>query len=310
MVEVTLSKVTPDTLVVDQDSVQMLTRIIYRSGQTVGYERIATIPFLHGLKHGISLGPGSQNMAESFDKDNIPKVIQRIEDFLHTVEMAPLSEAFLLLPSRPGEPELVDITQKDVENAKKRPVVRNDIETGVHASAIFTDTEGTPLLCKPADCPVVILVGVGANGQSVLGLIHSGRAETNALIPLQSVEHMRNFYGCKPEDVAVGIAPSIGKNHYFIKQKDATIINRAVWENFTVRRFISGEERLYLDILGNIILQLKACGVDASQIQAYGNEVDTFELAGKNPPEAYSQRYSNATGDASKSGRILVAAQL
>ncbi len=310
MTEVAGGKIVHDTLGREEDSMQVLSAIEYRAGQTQGKESIAIIPLLIGLKHGISLGPNSRNMAESFEEENRSGVIGRIEDFLSTIEMSPLSESFLILPPREGEPQLRNVTQQDVDGAKKRPMDREDIETDIRASAIFTDIEGVPLLCKPADCPVVILIGKGVNGKSVLGLVHAGRAETNLQIPKFSVEHMRDRYGCAPSGIRVGIGPSISKNNYFIKEADARIIDGHSWQDFSKKRFVAGENRLYLDILGNITNQLIYSGLIPSNIQAYGSGVDTFELAGKNPPEAFSQRYSNATDNTSKNGRILVAAQL
>jgi copper oxidase (laccase) domain-containing protein len=114
---------------------------------------------------------------------------------------------------------------------------------------------------------------------------------------------MKHVYGCKPEELIIGIAPSISMDDYYIREEDQSLINPDAWKGNIERRIADGKSHLHLNLLGNVITQLTSVGVNPVHIQAYGEKVNTFKLAGENPPAAFSHRNGNK-------GRFLVAAQL
>jgi copper oxidase (laccase) domain-containing protein len=284
--------------------VQVLDEIIYKPGQVYGNEDIAILPSLK-IRHGISIGPGSENMLEG---SNPTRAINLIESFLQRLKMPPLQTAFLMLPPNPGEPDIVDITEQMVAEAKLESANRTGRATDLRAGAVFTTCPNTPELIKPADCPTPIIYGGREGLPPVLGLYHASRVDLDNRLPERATKYMFDHYGCKPDDVIVGIPPGISPRHYFVRPHDR--LNRENWRDHLEDKVVKGEERIYLDLLGNLIDQLVSSGILPKNIQAYGHEVCTYELAATEPPLARSQRFSTATAQPDKNGRCLVAASL
>lgn len=290
-----------------ETGISVLDRIIYLPGQTPGSEDAAILPVLAGkVRHGISIGPGSANMAEFFDKDNIAGVIARQERFLKQLNVPSLKKAFLMLPPRPGEPQIIEITPEMV--IKSDTEQREDPEACVRASAFFTSVPERPLLVKPADCPSPIVYARNSDGIPILGVWHGGRVEIDNKLPERAAGHLLNSLRCDPKDVLVGIPPGISQRNYFVRPKDQ--LNKEVWKGFSKEQGEGEETRIYLDLLGNLVDQLIRAGILSKNIQAYGPDICTYELAAMDPPLARSQRYSTATNQRQKNGRFLVAACL
>lgn len=87
------------------------------------------------------------------------------------------------------------------------------------ADAIFTDRPGITLFMRFADCVPLFFYDPVKN---VIGIAHAGRIGTLNRIAADCVETMANVYGSKPETILAGIGPSIGPDHYEVKDDVAS----------------------------------------------------------------------------------------
>lgn len=80
--------------------------------------------------------------------------------------------------------------------------------------AIVADQEGIYLLMRFADCvPILFLDPVN----DAIGIAHAGWKGTVREVSIEVVRTMETQYHSKPENLIVGIGPSIGPDHYLIK---------------------------------------------------------------------------------------------
>jgi copper oxidase (laccase) domain-containing protein len=285
--------------------VRILSQLFFQSGQASGQEDSIILPLLTKLNitHAISIGPQSTNMAESFNHshDDLEK---RQDKFLSKNKLEPLNKAyFSIVPSRE------DMTIGDITTP-------NNTSQGIAfpADAVFTQLLSTPLIHKPADCPTAIIFAK-KDALSILGLAHLGRPQVNKRVTEQTVDHLTDFYHVNPKDIFVGISPSIGPKHYFIKKKDQEVhhfIDLDYWGESAWNDSYNDEAIIRIDVLKKILSVLKQKGIPDENIEAYGHNdvVDTYHLASLTPPLALSHRFATETHQPGRNGRIMVAAQL
>lgn len=284
----------------------LLDELVFSPNQTPGQENTAIIPLLKiaGINHAIAIGPGSENMAESFNFDS-SDLVKKQTDFLSQNGFAPFTTSYISSVPRPGEALVTDIEKRN--------------ETGhalqIPAEGMFTKISNVPLIHKPADCPTAILSARDATNQPILGLIHLGRPQVNKRVTEQALEHLENKYGVDLTTLTIGITPSIGPKHYVIKQADQDtkhLIDETYWGMYAQKDSLEGVPLIRVDVLGKILSILTTYGVPNHQIQAYGHNdsVDTYFLASQQPRAAFSHRFATATGQPEKNGRIMVACQV
>lgn len=95
------------------------------------------------------------------------------------------------------------------------------------ADAIFTNKPGISLFMRFADCVPLFFYDPL---KVVIGIAHAGRIGTLNRIAADCINAMRETYGSKPEDVLAGIGPSIGPDHYEVKE-DAASDAEACFQN-------------------------------------------------------------------------------
>ena len=84
--------------------------------------------------------------------------------------------------------------------------------------ALITDLKGVVLNVLTADCVPVLLYD---RQKEVIAAIHAGWKGTKAHIVSKTVQKMQEEYGCDPQDIIAGIAPSIGRCCYEVGQEVA-----------------------------------------------------------------------------------------
>jgi hypothetical protein len=83
------------------------------------------------------------------------------------------------------------------------------------ADAIFTRNPDVTLMMRFADCvPILIYDPV----ESVVGIIHAGWQGTVNEIAAKSIRMIVSNYGCKAENIHAVIGPSIGPDHYEVRE--------------------------------------------------------------------------------------------
>ena len=90
---------------------------------------------------------------------------------------------------------------------------RPDSESVQQADIILTDKPNVTLYMRFADC-VPIMVQDSRRG--VIGVAHAGWKGTVHDVATSLVTAMKKNYGSNPSDIAAGIGPSIGPDHYEI----------------------------------------------------------------------------------------------
>lgn len=112
------------------------------------------------------------------------------------------------------------------------------------ADAIFTDKAGITLFMRFADCVPLFFCDPTRN---VIGIAHAGRVGTLNRIAADCVRAMCDNYGSNPDDILAGIGPSIGSDHYEIKE-DAASDAEACFENLDGILHETPEGKLYLNL--------------------------------------------------------------
>jgi len=103
----------------------------------------------------------------------------------------------------------------DVWQVHSADVVQADAPRGeaapVRADAMISNTPGVTLFMRFADCVPVLLHDprLGA-----VGMVHAGWLGTVRKVVQATVRAMAHAFGSQPEDLAAGIGPSIGPDHY------------------------------------------------------------------------------------------------
>lgn len=94
--------------------------------------------------------------------------------------------------------------------------------------ALITNVPGVPLSSYYADCvPLFFLDPV----KKAVGLAHAGWKGTVQSVGAKTIQQMRANFGCYPEDILVGIGPSIGPCCYQVDRRviDQVAANFVFW---------------------------------------------------------------------------------
>lgn len=155
------------------------------------------------------------------------------------------------------------------------------------ADAIVTDRGEVTLLMLFADCVPIFLYDPI---KKVVGIAHAGWQGTVKKIGQEAVEVMCSQYGCNPADIHAGIGPSIGPDHYEIREDVASRVKTAFGadENCLLHR---ANGKLYFDLWAANSLVLQQAGVKHIQISNV--------CTACNIEDWYSHR-----GEAGKTGRF------
>ncbi|MEI8130831.1 MAG: peptidoglycan editing factor PgeF [Leptolinea sp.] len=125
------------------------------------------------------------------------------------------------------------------------------------ADAIFTNKIGITLFMRFADCvPLYFYDPV----MQVVGLAHAGRIGTINRIAADCVKTMQEEYGSRAEDLLAAIGPSIGPDHYEVRE-DAIHQLEASFEKSEEFIIRSENSRIFLDLWKINQQILSECGV-------------------------------------------------
>lgn len=135
------------------------------------------------------------------------------------------------------------------------------------ADAAITRLSGVPLTLTVADCVPVFFYDpqVGC-----IGLAHAGWRGTVAGIVAETIASMRRTFDSKPENIRVGIGPSIGPQAFEVGPEVADEFLRAFPRSLEVVSSIEGSHQALVDLWrANAVMALNA-GVPDSNIVVSG----------------------------------------
>lgn len=162
-----------------------------------------------------------------------------------------------------------------------------DPETGPKADAVVTDNPDVTLLMRFADCLPIFLYDPG---RKAVGLVHAGWLGTVRRAVQAGVRRLVESFGCRPDDILAGIGPSIGPDHYPVREDVIAQVRDA---------FGAESDRYLLTINGEVRLDLWKANSDL--LREAG--VRSVELSGIctacRPDQWYSHR-----GERGKTGRF------
>jgi YfiH family protein len=164
------------------------------------------------------------------------------------------------------------------------------------ADVLVTDRADVTLFLRFADCVPILLYDPR---RQVAGLVHAGWKGTLLKAPAKAVRAMVERFGCRPEDILVGIGPSIGPCHYEVGPEVAALTEQAFPGAADLLGVpepgLTGDPaesfRPHLDLWAANALALKEAGVTCIEIGRI--------CTACNRDEFYSHR-----GDGAKTGRF------
>lgn len=125
------------------------------------------------------------------------------------------------------------------------------------ADGIFTDRPEVTLLMRFADC-VPLLFHDPA--RQVVGIVHAGWQGTMLKIGAEAVKQIGERYGSKPEDLVVGVGPSICTHCYQVGEDVCRKFHR-LWGGEADAFILEKADGLYLDLWGANEFSLRQAGV-------------------------------------------------
>jgi YfiH family protein len=101
---------------------------------------------------------------------------------------------------------------------------RSADQAHLQADIILSDKQNVTLFMRFADCVPIILVDPILH---VIGMAHAGWIGTVNHVAAETVHAMHQHFGCLPENLQVGIGPSIGIDHYPIGEDVISKVKKA-----------------------------------------------------------------------------------
>jgi len=129
-----------------------------------------------------------------------------------------------------------------------------------HCDCIMTNVPGIALVTREADC-VPILIYDPVN--KAIANVHSGWRGTVKHIVVRAIEAMANEYGSRAEDLIVGLLPSIGFDHFKVRD-DVREPFLAEFDHVNLREL--GDGKYLLDVAGCVKEDLLKAGVKNENI--------------------------------------------
>lgn len=147
-----------------------------------------------------------------------------------------------------------DIIYADAPRSLDHPSQRADI--------ILTDNPEVSLFMRFADCVPLLFHDPK---KQVIGIAHAGWMGTLKGVAGTAIRGMQSRYGCKPENIVVGIGPSIGADHYEVRE-DVTLQFRGKYGKDAGRVIQTRDGKSYLDLWAANAIQLQNAGVEQIQV--------------------------------------------
>lgn len=101
---------------------------------------------------------------------------------------------------------------------------RSTGEEIIKADGMITDQPGIALIMRFADCVPLLYFDPR---RSAVGIAHAGWKGTVQKIAGEVVRSMAAVFGSRPQDIQVGIGPSIGPDHYQVGEDVITRVKKA-----------------------------------------------------------------------------------
>lgn len=270
--------------------IRVLSEIEYQRPNIAYFPQMQTFPLTAGFSWG-------NRTDMSFKQKDKTRALKNNEDFLSRLHVPSLASSIIIDPFIPTTQQTLEVT-KEMLNMDEPIIVGSNI--------LFTKDPKVTLAVHPGDCPCAVVYTKTRSGESLLGLIHLGRRQTDKQLAKEAITYLK-ILNINPETIFISISPGILQENYYIpeNQKDKQLPYADKWDRY-IRPGVKDSERvLFLDLHGYIIEQFVGSGIKPENIELY--DIDTFNAAKKR--ESFSHRYAVMTNQPND-GRFLLAASL
>lgn len=172
-----------------------------------------------------------------------------------------IEKNFEILCSGIGIDVKTAVLSNQVHEDKIVNVGKNDCGNGLFfenkfssADGLITDEPEVALITFYADCVPLFFLD---KEKKVIALVHSGWRGTVARIAEKAVDKFRADYHSRPEDILVGIGPSIRKCHFEVGDDVAEIFRREFGDDIV----ISEDGKPHVDMQGAVTKTLLESGI-------------------------------------------------
>ncbi len=140
-----------------------------------------------------------------------------------------------------------------------------DLDTAVEETdAMVTDVTGLCLTVLMADCVPVLFFDPQ---ERVVAAVHAGWRGTVKLAAQNTINTLRETFGCKPTDILVGIGPSIGPCHYEVGPEVISQVEDAFGGTEGYINDESADGKGYFDLWEANKRQIIEAGIPAQNIE-------------------------------------------
>lgn len=150
-----------------------------------------------------------------------------------------------------------------VVSESDRGMGSDSYDTGIRQSdALITNIRGISLMVLVADCTPVLFYD---KKNRVIGIAHSGRMGVVNRIVIQVIEGMLKEYGSQPENILVGLGPTICGNHYSISEDKAHVLQSVLLIN--THSIYEFNKKVFFNLSTAIREQLTSVGIIEKNIE-------------------------------------------
>ncbi len=130
--------------------------------------------------------------------------------------------------------------------------------------AMVTNVPDICLMILLADCVPILFCDPS---KRAIGVAHAGWRGTLGLIAEKTVKALQEHFGCLPEDIKVGIGPSIGPCCYEVGREVVSEVEHAFGSRNHYIKRESQDGRGYFDLWGANLIQLLRTGIPEENIE-------------------------------------------
>ena len=150
---------------------------------------------------------------------------------------------------------IITIDESNEEKFTGRFIENGDSREEYRCDAVIVCGANIPVAFRVGDCPVILVVGQSFDGQTVLALVHAGRAELLAEVLKNTVAKMASVYHIHISSSTTYVFPHICKHCYTLRDVNQDTREKA--GDFL--EFSNGH--FHLDLMGWLRRQFEEVGI-------------------------------------------------
>lgn len=150
---------------------------------------------------------------------------------------------------------IITIDESNEEKFAGKFIENGDSREEHHYDTVIVCDANIPVAFRVGDCPVVLIVGQSFGEQTIMALVHAGRAELQAKILKTAAARMTFGYQMHLLSATAYVFPHICKHCYSLQYVDPATEAKA--KDFL--EFVDGH--YHLDLMGWLMRQLKEAGI-------------------------------------------------